>query len=342
MKSLIHIFYMNKSLQAFNTFGIEAYADQLIEINSVAQLREVLQDITEPFYVLGGGSNILLLNNLKGVVLKMSIPGIKVERTFKKVVYLSAGAGVNWHQLVLYAVENDLGGLENLSLIPGTVGASPMQNIGAYGIEIKDVFHRLEAVEIATGKVKVFRKKALAFGYRNSIFKNKLKGKYIITKVWFKLTKPPHRLRLSYGAIQSVLAASGVDQPTIRDISNAVIKIRSEKLPDPREIGNAGSFFKNPVIDVKLFASLYQQYPKIPHYPQADGTVKLPAGWLIEQCGWKGKRVGNTGTHVRQALVLVNYGNAKGSEIQALALKIRESVRQKFKISLEMEVNIWD
>jgi len=342
LKSLIHIFYMNKSLRAFNTFGIEAFADQVIEINSVAQLQLILPKITKPFYILGGGSNILLLNNIKGTVLKISIPGIKIERTFKRAVYLSAGAGVNWHQLVLFAVENDLGGLENLSLIPGTVGASPMQNIGAYGVEIKEVFHRLEAVEIASGKLRVFRKKELAFGYRNSIFKNKLKGKYIITKVWFKLSKPPHPLRLSYGAIKTVLKDSGIDQPTIRDISNAVIKIRSEKLPDPREIGNAGSFFKNPVIDPKLFSSLHQQYPELPHYPQSDGTIKLPAGWLIEQCGWKGKRVGDTGTHVNQALVLVNYGQAKGREIHALALKIRESVRQKFKISLEMEVNIWD
>lgn len=332
---------MNKSLRAFNTFGIEARADKIIDIETVKQLRTILKEITEPFFILGGGSNILLLNDLKGVVLKMSIPGIKVERTFKHVVYLSAGAGVNWHQLVLFAVKNDLGGLENLSLIPGTVGASPMQNIGAYGVEIKDVFHRLEAVEIATGKLRIFRKKELAFGYRNSIFKNKLKGKYIITKVWFKLSKPPHRLRLSYGAIKTVLANSGIKTPTIHEISKAVIKIRSEKLPDPREIGNAGSFFKNPVVKMKLFAELRKRYPEIPHYPQPNGSVKLPAGWLIEQCGWKGKRVGNTGTHVRQALVLVNYGDAKGAEIHQLALEIQESVRQNFKISLEMEVNIW-
>ncbi len=332
---------MNKSLRPFNTFGIEAGAKRIIEINSVPQLRAVLKELTEPFYVLGGGSNILLLNDLEGVVLKMSIPEIKIERSFKHAVYLSAGGGVNWHQLVLFSVKNDLGGLENLSLIPGTVGASPMQNIGAYGVEIKDVFHKLEAVEIATGKVKIFRKKALAFGYRNSVFKNKLKGKYIIAKVWFKLSKPPHRLRLSYGAIKTVLSASGIDQPTIQDISDAVIKIRSEKLPDPKEIGNAGSFFKNPVIDVKSFSKLQADYAEIPHYPQVDGTVKLPAAWLIERCGWKGKRIGDTGTHVRQALVLVNYGKAKGAEIHALALKIQESVRQKFKISLEMEVNIW-
>lgn len=332
---------MNKSLRSFNTFGIEAHTEELIEITSVLQLRTVLKKITHPFYILGGGSNILLLNDLKGVVLKMSIPGIKIERDFKHAVYLSAGAGVNWHQLVLFAVKNNLGGLENLSLIPGTVGASPMQNIGAYGVEIKDIFHRLEAVEIATGKLKIFRKQALAFGYRNSIFKNKLKGKYIITKVWFKLSKPPHRLHLSYGAIKTVLAGAGIENPTIQDISNAVIKIRSEKLPDPEEIGNAGSFFKNPVIKKKLFAELYEQYPDIPHYPQSDGTIKLPAAWLIERCGWKGKRVGNTGTHVRQALVLVNYGNAKGAEIYTLAQEIQESVCQKFKISLEMEVNIW-
>ncbi len=332
---------MNKSLRTFNTFGIEADAEKIIEINAVPQLRAVLKELKKPFYILGGGSNILLLNDLKGVVLKMSIPEIKIERKFKHAVYLSAGGGVNWHQLVLFSVENDLGGLENLSLIPGTVGASPMQNIGAYGVEIKDVFHKLEAVEIATGKVKVFRKKALAFGYRNSVFKNKLKGKYIITKVWFKLSKPPHRLRLSYGAIKNVLAAADIDQPTIQDISNAVIKIRSEKLPDPKEIGNAGSFFKNPVIDAKSFTELQTKYSDIPHYPQLDGTEKLPAAWLIERCGWKGKRIGETGTHVRQALVLVNYGKAKGAEIHALALKIQESVRQKFKISLEMEVNIW-
>ncbi len=332
---------MNKSLRPFNTFGIEADAKKIIEITSVPQLRAVLKELQDPFYILGGGSNILLLNDLKGVVLKMSIPEIKIEREFKYTVYLSAGGGINWHQLVLFSVANDLGGLENLSLIPGTVGASPMQNIGAYGVEIKDVFHKLEAVEIATGKLKIFRKKQLAFGYRNSVFKNKLKGKYIITKVWFKLSKPPHRLSLSYGAIKNVLAAANIDQPTILDISNAVIKIRSEKLPDPKEIGNAGSFFKNPVIDAKSFKKIQTQYPAIPHYPQVDGTVKLPAAWLIERCGWKGKRIGDTGTHVRQALVLVNYGQAKGAEIHALALKIQESVRQKFKISLEMEVNIW-
>ena len=239
-------------------------------------------------------------------------------------------------------MKNDLGGLENLSLIPGTVGASPMQNIGAYGVEIKDIFHRLEAVEIATRKKVIFRKKEMNFGYRTSVFKNKLKGKYIITKVWFKLSKPPHRLRLSYGAIKTVLQDSGITKPNIQQVSKAVIKIRSEKLPDPREIGNAGSFFKNPVIEMKLFSRLRQSYPTIPNYPQPEGTIKLPAAWLIEQCGWKGKRVGNTGTHIRQALVLVNHQNATGTEIFELAQKIQESVRQKFAISLEMEVNIWD
>ena len=249
---------MNKSLTALNTFGIKAKADQLIEIHSVDQLQIVLKDISDPFYVLGGGSNILLLNDLKGVVLKMCIPQIKIEREFKHSIYLSAGGGVNWHQLVLYAVKNDFGGLENLSLIPGTVGASPMQNIGAYGVEIKEVFNRLEAVEITTGKLVIFRKKEMNFGYRNSVFKNKLKGKYIITKVWFKLSKPPHRLRLSYGAIKTVLKDLGITKPNIQDVSKAVIKIRSEKLPDPSEIGNAGSFFKNPVIEMKLFSKLRQ------------------------------------------------------------------------------------
>jgi UDP-N-acetylenolpyruvoylglucosamine reductase len=333
---------MNKSLTELNTFGIKAKAEQLIEIHSVTQLQIVLKEISDPFFVLGGGSNILLLNDLRGTVLKVCIPKIKIERDFKHSVYLSAGGGVNWHQLVLYAMENDLGGLENLSLIPGTVGASPMQNIGAYGVEIKDVFHRLEAVEIATRKLVIFRKKEMNFGYRTSVFKNKLKGKYIITKVWFKLSKPPHRLRLSYGAIKAVLQNSGITKPNIQQVSKAVIKIRSEKLPDPREIGNAGSFFKNPIIEMKVFSELRHAYPNLPHYPQPDGTVKLPAAWLIEQCGWKGKRIGNTGTHIRQALVLVNHQNATGTEIFELAQKIQESVRQKFAISLEMEVNIWD
>lgn len=330
-----------KSLKNLNTFGLNVKAESFKSVTSVDELQNLLATTKLPIRILGGGSNILILNDLSGLTIKMDIPGIQIEREFKKSVYLSAGAGVNWHELVRHTVRQNLGGLENLSLIPGTVGASPIQNIGAYGVELKDVFHKLEAVEVKTGKIKIFKKSDCDFGYRNSVFKNKLKGKFVITKVWFKLSKSPHRINKNYGAIQSVLNAKKITQPTILDISDAVIEIRSSKLPDPKKIGNAGSFFKNPVISKTAFAKIQRQYPNLPHYPQSDGRIKLPAGWLIEQCGWKGKKVGHTGTHVNQALVLVNYGKATGKAIFQLAQDIQESVRQNFKIKLEMEVNLW-
>ena len=277
---------------------------------------------------------------MDGLLLKNEIKGKEIIRRFKKSVYVKVGGGENWHAFVLWCIGQGLGGIENLSLIPGTVGASPIQNIGAYGVELQDVFHQLEAIELATGKTKIFKKKDCHFGYRNSVFKQRIKGKYCITYVWFKLSTE-HQINLAYGAIRDTLASAKIKKPSIRDISNAVIKIRSSKLPDPAKLGNSGSFFKNPEISKRAFNTLQKQFPHIVFYDLPNGKVKVPAGWLIEQCGWKGKKVGNTGAHAKQALVLVNYGNAKGTEIFRLAQKIQKSVKEKFNIQLEMEVNVW-
>ncbi|HFB99818.1 MAG TPA: UDP-N-acetylmuramate dehydrogenase [Phaeodactylibacter sp.] len=329
----------NKSLQSLNTFGIEAKAESFVEVHSVKELQGVLKENNASIFVLGGGSNLLLTKDIKGLVIHNNIKGRKIEREFKHVAYVSAGGGENWHQFVLWTIEKGLGGIENLSLIPGRVGASPIQNIGAYGVELKDVFHRLEAVELATGELRVFRKKDCAFGYRESIFKKKYKGKFCITKVVLKLSKRP-KINLTYGAIAQTLALQNIKNPTIKEVSNAVIQIRSSKLPDPAELGNSGSFFKNPEISKRQFRSLQKAFPHIVFYPLKNEKIKIPAGWLIEQCGWKGKRIGNTGCHAQQALVLVNYGNATGKEIQTLALKIMDSVKTKFGIELKMEVNV--
>lgn len=329
----------DKSLQSFNTFGIDVKAESFVEVQSVEELQNVLLENKKPVFILGGGSNLLLTKKVKGLVIHNSIFGKKVERDFPKSVYVSAGGGENWHEFVLWAIKKGLGGIENLSLIPGRVGASPIQNIGAYGVELKDVFHKLEAVELATGKIHVFRKKDCHFGYRESIFKKKLKGQFCITKVYFKLSKNP-KLHLNYGAIKQQLEAKKITIPTIKDISKAVIKIRSSKLPDPAELGNSGSFFKNPEISKRQFKQLQKLFPQIVFYPLENGKIKVPAGWLIEQCGWKGKRVGNTGSHAKQALVLVNYGNATGKEVYQLAMKIIDSVEQKFGIKLSAEVNV--
>ncbi len=330
----------NVNLKQFNTFGLSTKAKQFSTFSSVETLQAVLKLKIQPIRILGGGSNLLLTKNLDGLLLKNEIKGKEIVRRFKKSVYVKTGGGENWHEFVLWCIYQGLGGIENLSLIPGTVGASPIQNIGAYGVELEQVFHQLEAVEIATGNIKIFKKKDCQFGYRNSIFKQKLKGKYCITHVWFKLTTV-HQISLKYGAIREVLAKAKIDQPNIRDISNAVIRIRSSKLPDPAKLGNSGSFFKNPEISKRAFKIAQKQFPNIIFYNMPNGKVKVPAGWLIEQCGWKGKRVGHTGAHAKQALVLVNYGKAKGSEIFKLAQKIQHSVKAKFNISLEMEVNVW-
>ena len=333
--------FENKSLKNFNTFGINANAEKLIRIESEAQLLSVLEKPEDSkINILGGGSNILLTGDLNGLTLKNEIKGIDIISENENEVLVSIGGGENWHQFVLWAIENNFGGIENLSLIPGTVGAAPIQNIGAYGVELKDVFESLEAVDLKTHKRLIFNKKECQFGYRDSIFKRDLKGKIFITKVILKLTKK-HKINIEYGAIRQVLSDRKIENPNIRDISDAVIFIRKSKLPDPAEIGNAGSFFKNPVIDISHFERLKIEYPNIVSYPVSETEIKVPAGWLIDRAGWKGKRFGDAGCHAKQALVLVNYDNAKGSEIWDLAQRILRDVKEKYGIELTPEVNVW-
>lgn len=331
-------------LKHLNTFGIKAYAQNFILIKEVEPLKALLMNHVRPgvnILPLGGGSNILFTQDFEGLVIKNEITGIDVLEHNEEWVTVRVGAGVVWHDFVSYCVDQDWGGIENLSLIPGTVGAAPIQNIGAYGVELKDVFVELEALEIATGKSHIFKKEACQFGYRNSIFKNEIKGKYIITHVILKLTKQHHQFNISYGAISKVLTEKGITQPSLKAISDTVIEIRSSKLPNPAEVGNCGSFFKNPEIPLEQFQLLEKQYPNLPHYPASQAhLIKIPAGWLIDQCGWKGKQVGNVGTYHKQALVLVNLGNATGEEAKAFAKQIQQSVTDTFGIQLDAEVNI--
>jgi UDP-N-acetylmuramate dehydrogenase len=332
----------NYSLKDKNTFGINAFSKYFIEFKSIDELSKilVLNSIKGlPKLILGGGSNILFTQNYEGVVMHNKIKGIEIVNEEENQVFVKAGAGEIWHDLVLYCINKNFGGIENLSLIPGTVGASPIQNIGAYGVELKDCFESLEAIDILSGKIKTFTHKECQFNYRDSIFKRDLKGKYIITTVTLKLSKDPI-LNISYGAIKSTLDEMGIKNITIKHISDAVCNIRRSKLPDPVKIGNAGSFFKNPEIPISKFDELKVAYPNIPSYPTTPGMVKVPAGWLNEQCGWKGKVVGNTGVHKDQALVLVNHGGAKGDDVKELAKAIQQSVKEKFGIELETEVNI--
>lgn len=328
-------------LKPFNTFGLEATAKYFIEVSSIEQLQEILQS---PDYqstdrlILGGGSNMLLTKDFEGLVIKIAIKGFEVVHENDDNIWIKAGAGLVWHDLVMHCVNQNYAGMENLSLIPGTVGAAPMQNIGAYGIEIKEVFEELEAYEIATGEIRTFDKVTCNFGYRESIFKHEAKGKYVILNVTFKLNKKP-TFHVEYGAIKDTLAEMGVTEMSIKVISDAVIHIRQSKLPNPAEIGNAGSFFKNPEIPNSQFDILKTQFPMIPSYPVNESTTKVPAGWLIEQAGWKGRRFGNVGVHAKQALVLVNYGGGKGEEIKDLSQKIQASVKEKFGIELSVEVN---
>ena len=330
----------NQSLQAYNTFGVEAKAQWFATFDSVAALREILSERLPMAFILGGGSNLLLTRDVSGLVAKNEISGIQVESETADSVIVSAGGGVVWHPFVQWCVSHGYGGIENLSLIPGTVGAAPIQNIGAYGVEIKDVFEYLEALELSTGKIRTFGAADCRFGYRDSVFKHELKGQYCILKVAFCLTKAKHRLHTAYGAIQDTLIEMEVPHPDIATISEAVIRIRTSKLPDPGKLGNAGSFFKNPEVDVVQFSTLQQNFPRIPHFPTEAGRQKIPAGWLIEQCGWKGKRSGDAGCYEKQALVLVNYGQASGREILALANAIIASVETKFEITLTPEVNL--
>lgn len=327
------------SLKPYNSFGIDAYARYFAVFHSVTQLEELLDaPPSPPLLVLGGGSNILLTKNVDGLVLKNGIQGIELVKEDDEYYYVKAAAGENWHAFVQYCIQHNYAGLENLSLIPGNVGASPMQNIGAYGVEIKDVFEELEAWRLEDKTVQVFRSEDCGFGYRESVFKNRYKGQFIILNVTFRLRKTPV-FHTSYGAIQQELEKMQVIDLSIQAISEAVIRIRSSKLPDPAVIGNAGSFFKNPVIPSKHFEQLREQYPDMPGFSGGD-QVKVPAGWLIEQCGWKGYRKGDAGCYEKQALVLVNYGQASGKDIYALSASIIESVSSKFNILLEREVNI--
>lgn len=329
----------NISLKPFNTFGIDVKARQFVDIVSIDELKEIIKKENE-FFLLGGGSNLLLTDDIQKTVIHINTKGIEVIRETNDHVYVKVHAGENWHHFVLWCIEHNYGGVENLSLIPGNVGTAPIQNIGAYGVELKDVMHSLEALEIESVVAKIFSNKECEFGYRNSVFKNKLKGKYVITSVTFELTKNTHKLNSSYGAIRTELDKNKIKNPTIKDISDAVITIRQSKLPDPEEIGNSGSFFKNPVISIRDFKRLQKEYPKIPHYVISNKEIKVPAGWLVEQCGFKGKRFGDAGVHKNQALVLVNYGKATGKEILELSKKIQSSVLEKFRIKLDAEVNI--
>lgn len=332
----------NKELLPFNTFGLAAKAAHYAVVTTTSDVRSAILGGIRPIRVLGGGSNILFTQNVEGILLKNEIMGKEIVRRWPNRVHVRVGGGENWHQFVLWAVENNLGGIENLSLIPGTVGASPIQNIGAYGVEIKDVFVRLRAIDLETGKERVFSKKECAFGYRDSVFKREAKGRYLIKEVVFSLTTQQHRINTSYGDISKTLETLGITTPpTIADISRAVVHIRSSKLPDPQKIGNCGSFFKNPELPAAVLTEIRREYPQAPGYDLPDQRVKIPAGWLIEQCGWKGKRVGNTGCYEKQALVLVNHGGATGSEALQLAQDIIASVKARFGVELEPEVNIW-
>lgn len=331
------------SLKSYNTFGLDVRSKFFIEVKSVEEFLSFLrlpESKNNPVLILGGGSNMLFTKDYEGIVVKNSIKGINKLREDEHHVYLKAGAGENWHEFVLFCIENHLAGVENLSLIPGTVGAAPMQNIGAYGVEIKDTVYEVEAVELATGNLKVFSNADCHFGYRESVFKNVYKDQFVITSVTFRLNKMPN-FNISYGAIKQVLDEKGIKNLSIKAISDAVIAIRKSKLPDPAVLGNAGSFFKNPEIDKEKALALKALYEDMPQYPTSDPLkIKLAAGWLIEKCGWKGKRVGETGSHKDQALVLVNYGKAKGEEIWNLALEIKRSVWDKFGVEIIPEVNI--
>ncbi len=330
----------NVDIAPYTTFGINANAQSFAVFSTTEELKNLLsQNRDRNTMVLGGGSNVLFTRDYEGLILVNRIKGINVVDENSDEVFVKVGAGENWHEFVLYCINQGWGGIENLSLIPGSVGASPMQNIGAYGVEIKDVFNDLSALNIKELKEETFNHSQCEFGYRESIFKRALKGKYIITSVTYRLSKKP-KLNTSYGAIEDELERKNITKPSLKDVSDAVIAIRQSKLPDPKEIGNAGSFFKNPVVEKEVLNNILKQYPNAPHYPVDENHVKVPAGWLIDTAGWKGKRFGSFGVHVNQALVLVNYDYAKGRDIYDLSQQILDDINTKFGILLEREVNI--
>lgn len=332
----------NTSLRTFNSFGIEAAAERYAPVHSVSELQNLIREQDEsPLRILGGGSNVLIIGDLPGRLLHIRIPGRQIENRAGDTAIVSAGAGENWHEFVLWCLSQGFGGLENLSLIPGSVGAAPIQNIGAYGVELADVFDHLEAVDLHTGATLHMNGAECAFGYRDSFFKKEGAGRYCITKVFFRLSTANHRLHLDYGAIRETLADMKIVAPDIHDLSRAVIHIRSSKLPDPARIGNAGSFFKNPEIENTELDRLKQLLPQLVAYPAGEGRQKIPAAQLIEACGWKGYRQGDAGCYEKQALVLVNYGHATGSEILALAQRIAQSVWERYGVRIVPEVNVW-
>ncbi len=332
----------NISLKPYNTFGLDVKAKYFVEVNNLTDLKEIVKaNDSQKLFILGGGSNMLLTTDIDKIVVKLNLKGIEVIETNDNSVLVEAQAGENWHEFVLWALSHDFGGIENLSLIPGNVGTTPIQNIGAYGVEVKDCLHSCKALNLKTLKIEEFTNKDCEFAYRESIFKNSLKDQYIITSVTFKLTKNQHNLKIEYGAIQKELDTDKIQNPTIQDISNAVIRIRQSKLPDPKEIGNSGSFFKNPIVSTETFNHLINIYPNMPHYILNDQEVKIPAGWLIEKIGFKGYRIGDAGVHNLQALVLVNYGKATGSQIKKLSQTIQNEVNKVFGISISAEVNIF-
>lgn len=324
-----------------NTFGISAFAKEFVSVQTTEALANVLkQNKHKKLFILGGGSNMLLTQDIDALVLHIDLKGISVVKQDDNHADIKAMAGENWHEFVLYCIGQNYGGLENLSLIPGNVGTTPIQNIGAYGTEIKDTFVSCEAMNIETQQIAVFTKEECEFAYRESVFKGKLKNKYVIVSVTFRLTTTHHKINTSYGDIAAELTKHNITVPTIKDVSNAVTAIRQSKLPDPKQLGNSGSFFKNPIISLEMFKKIHLLHPTMPHYTLNDTEVKVPAGWLIEQSGFKGKRFGDAGVHEKQALVLVNYGCATGAEILQLSKNIQDTVYRNFGITIDAEVNI--
>ena len=331
-----------KSLHKLNTFGINCFAKYFVKIESVEDLltlykKEIFKK--EKRLILGGGSNILLTKDFEGLVIQNNIKGWEIKKENENFIELEIGAGENWHQLVTTCVNNGWGGIENLSLIPGNAGTAPMQNIGAYGVEIKETFISLKAFEISTSTIKTFSKKDCQFDYRESVFKKEKKNQYIILSIRLKLDKKP-KINIKYGDIKAILNENKISSPTIKDVSQAIIKIRQKKLPDPEQIGNSGSFFKNPIISTSKLNSIKKKYPEIVYYEVSPSEMKIAAGWLIDKAGWKGKIFGNYGVHENQALVLVNYGGANGTDIFNLSEKIINDIKTKFDIQLEREVNV--
>ena len=329
------------SLKKYNTFGIEAIAKQFVAVETVDELKTILKENKfQKKFILGGGSNMLLTKNIDALVIHIDLRGKKIVKENDDFVWVESQAGENWHEFVLWTINQNFGGLENMSLIPGNIGTTPIQNIGAYGTEIKDTFISCEAINIENHKIKIFYNQDCNFGYRESVFKNELKDQYIITSVVFKLSKKNHKINISYGDIQSELLKNNIRTPSLSDVSNAVIAIRQSKLPDPKVLGNSGSFFKNPILLKSDFEKIHAKFPEMKFYEISATEVKVPAGWLIEQAGFKGKRFGDAGVHKNQALVLVNYGNATGQEILAVSKDIQKTVLDTFGINIEAEVNV--